>query len=288
MKLIATDLDGTLLNEEHQISKENAKALQLAKDHGIEVIVATGRSYEAAKKPLAEVSLKCPIICLNGAKVHDLNEEILKTAPLEKESCMKISQICHKENIYIEVFTNKGGFSESREVFIKVMVDIALSANADVDPEIVRARAMERFQDEEIEITNDLNEVFGREDIEVYKILAFSIDDQQLKRVHEQLKEDELLAITSSGHSNLEFNHPEAQKGIALKWFANKLGIDMIDVMAIGDNLNDLSMIEMAGHGVAMGNAEELIKNSSNFITLSNKENGVAHAIENMIKTLQT
>jgi hydroxymethylpyrimidine pyrophosphatase-like HAD family hydrolase len=105
-----------------------------------------------------------------------------------------------------------------------------------------------------------------------------------LAAVREELSEESGIAITSSGDINLEFNHPEAQKGIALKSFAASLGIEMKDVMALGDNWNDASMLKMAGRGVAMANAEEGIKELCEYSTKSNIEDGVAAAIEEMLQ----
>src|SRR5690625_428018 len=85
MKLIATDLDGTLLNELGKVSTENAQAIKNALDQGIQVVVATGRAYEAAYLPLQEVGLSLPIICLNGAMTYTENKELLKHIPMERD-----------------------------------------------------------------------------------------------------------------------------------------------------------------------------------------------------------
>ncbi|WP_062046583.1 Cof-type HAD-IIB family hydrolase [Bacillus sp. JCM 19034] len=283
MKIIATDLDGTLLNDKHKISEKNAQAIRQAQKEGMEVVVATGRSYSAAHKPLNEAGLDCPIICLNGARIYTINGENIYDAPLERSSCFRIQQACNEEGLYFEVFTNKGGFSDSRDKFVQVMVDITLSANPNMNRENVEALAKQRFQDEEIEVIENFEALFNNPDIIPYKILAFSILDQELEAVHNRLKDDKDLAISSSGFSNLEFNHPKAQKGIALSFYANEKGIDMKDVMAIGDNFNDESMLRMAGFGVAMGNAEEGIKEICDFVTKTNLEDGVAHAIAKVL-----
>ncbi|GAE31043.1 Cof-type HAD-IIB family hydrolase [Alkalihalobacillus hemicellulosilyticus] len=283
MKIIATDLDGTLLNEKHIISNENAAAIRKAQKSGIEVVVATGRSFSAAYKPLQQAELNCPIICLNGAQIYTLEQELIYNAPLDRSSCFEIQKACQEEGMYFEVFTNKGGYSDSRDKFIQVMVDIALSANPELKREDVETLAKQRFQDEEIEVIQNFEKLFNNTEITPYKILAFSILDHELEAVRNRLKDHEQLAITSSGFSNLEFNHPNAQKGIALSYYANQKGISMIDVTAIGDNFNDESMISMAGWGVAMGNAEDGIKEISNYVTKTNIENGVAHAIEKVL-----
>ncbi|MFC4403419.1 Cof-type HAD-IIB family hydrolase [Gracilibacillus xinjiangensis] len=283
MQLIATDLDGTLLNENHEISAENRQALQMAKDNGVEIVVATGRSYSAAKLPLRNAGLDFPIICLNGAKIYDKAEQLIRSAPLDKQTCREIQQVCQQNNMYFEVFTNKATYSESREKFLEVMIDIMVSAFPHLSREDVELEATNRFQQERIETVDDFEALFDREDIEVYKMLAFSMDDTTLERVRETLEKAPDLTITSSGLSNLEFNHPDAQKGIAVELFAKKYGIKMKDVMAIGDNFNDVSMIKAAGFGVAMGNANEEIKAMANFTTRTNREDGVAYAVRKFL-----
>jgi hydroxymethylpyrimidine pyrophosphatase-like HAD family hydrolase len=121
MKLIATDLDGTLLNEKSEVSPENAKAIRKAQELGIEVVIATGRSYEAASKPLLAAGLSCPIICVNGAQIHLKNGELIRSIPLEKESCKKIELACTSESSYFEIFTSAGGYSVNRDAFIHIL-----------------------------------------------------------------------------------------------------------------------------------------------------------------------
>ncbi|WP_066187220.1 MULTISPECIES: Cof-type HAD-IIB family hydrolase [Gracilibacillus] len=283
MRLIATDLDGTLLNEFHEISEANKEAIMEAKKRGIEVMVATGRSYSAAKKPLENAGLTCPILCLNGAKVYLENGDVFSSAPMTKKTCTQIQAICETHGIYFEAFTNQGGFAKDREAFIEVMVDIGATAFPHLNKKEIRAMATNRFQEEEITIIDDFTALFNQKEMEVYKILAFSLDNDILREVQHHFADGQQVAVTSSGESNLEFNHPLAQKGIALASYTEKQGIDMSEVMTIGDNYNDLSMLKMAGRGVAMGNAAPDIKAACDYVTVSNKENGVASAIKTML-----
>ncbi|GAB2532346.1 Cof-type HAD-IIB family hydrolase [Gracilibacillus alcaliphilus] len=286
MKLIATDLDGTLLNENHQISQENKEALLLAQEQGVEIMVATGRSYDSARKPVEQAGLSCPILCLNGAKVIDENGELFLSKPMEIDACKKIQQVCQEYGLYFEVFTNKGTFAYDREQFIQVMLKVGQLIFPDMTVEEMRQWAIKRFQDEEISVMKDFSALFAETDIEVYKILAFSLEEAALANVRDHFVEANDIAITSSGELNLEFNHSAAQKGFALEAFAASKGIDMQDVMAIGDNYNDMTMLQMAGHGVAMGNADSAIKEVCNYVTKSNEENGVAYAIKDMLKSV--
>jgi Cof subfamily protein (haloacid dehalogenase superfamily) len=286
MKLIATDLDGTLLNEKGEVSIENAYAIKKAMNHGIQFVVATGRSYKAANNPLQAMNITCPIICLNGAITYDINQKLARKVPMDITVCKEVLSVCQEANMYIEFFTNQSVFSVSREYFLKVMMDIIKSANPDVSEEHIRERAEARFQNDQVQFIDNYDEVFLMEHIDIYKILGFSLEKNKLKEVYSKLEHKEGLTITSSGDINLEFNHPDAQKGIALEILAKGMGIQMEEVMALGDNLNDKSMLQRSGRGVAMGNATEEIKELCEYKTKTNNEHGVAFAIEEMLKEI--
>ncbi|WP_088106105.1 Cof-type HAD-IIB family hydrolase [Halalkalibacter urbisdiaboli] len=286
MKLIATDLDGTLLNESSEISVENATAIKKAQELGVDVVIATGRSYEAAIKPLTAAGLSCPLICLNGAQIYLENRELIRNIPLDKQACERIKQVCEQESVYIEAFTSQGGFSVSREEFIEIIVNIMKTHYPTLSTDDIKEKMKQRFQDEQIEVVENLNMLIDNADIDIYKFLAFSLEDERLEKIRKQLEQDGDINITSSGHLNLEFNHPDANKGSALSLYAKRLGIEMENVMALGDNFNDLSMLQLVGLSVAMENADPAIKELCDYTTKTNTEHGVAFAIEKMLKTL--
>ncbi|WP_164217738.1 Cof-type HAD-IIB family hydrolase [Virgibacillus sp. YIM 98842] len=287
MKLIATDLDGTLLDENGLVSGENAAAIKKAIDLGIAFVVATGRSFDAANLPLQHAGLRAPIISLNGANTYTADKELLRDIPMDAAQVKMVHDACLEKDLYFEVFTNKGVFSTSREYFLGVMLDILKSANPNLPEEELRKTAELRFQYEDVEFIESYESIFADKEINVYKILGFSMEKSKLDAVHKQLINEKGIAITSSGGINIEFNHVEAQKGTALEQYADSLGIQMKDVMAIGDNLNDASMLKTAGRSVAMGNAADEIKTLSDFMTGKNTENGVADAIEDMLKEVK-
>jgi len=239
MKLIASDLDGTLLNDKGEISAENAAAIKKAKEKGIDFVVATGRSYDAAKIPLEAAGISCPIITLNGSITFSEGKKVLRKVAMDPSVAKEILSVCNEADMYLEFFTNNGIYSVSREYFLEVMVDIMKSADSNLSEEAIREKAELRFQAEPVQFINNYHEIFSVEGIEIYKILGFSLQPEKLTAVHEQLKGEETLAITSSGDINIEFNHVDAQKGMALDYLAKSMGIDMEDVMALGDNLND-------------------------------------------------
>lgn len=284
MRLIASDLDGTLLNDIGEISQANAKAIKKALENGIKFVVATGRSYNAANKPLLTAGISCPIICLNGANTYDINGNLLRKVAMDESICQEILSVCHQAKMYVEIFTNHGTFSSGRNQFMEVIINIMKTSNPDATEKEIQQFAEKRFQDEQVQFIQNYEEILSRENINIYKILSFSLQEKILSDTYKRLENEPGLAITSSGHMNLEFNHQDAQKGIALDDLAIRMGIQMKDVMALGDNFNDKSMLEQAGRGVAMGNAAEEIKKLCSYTTKTNNDNGVAYAIEEMLK----
>ncbi|UAC47983.1 Cof-type HAD-IIB family hydrolase [Bacillus aquiflavi] len=279
IKCIAIDMDGTLLSSSQEISEENKCAIEQAQANGVEVVIATGRSYEEAKFLLDKSNLICPIICLNGAEVRTEEGEIVLSNPLTKEQAIKVAKTLHDHDVYFEVFTNKGAFTNDEEKGIAIIVDIFLSANPNVDVDIIVKGAEEGFQKGFIQKVDDYQFIFNDHSYVMNKLLGFSFEGNQLAKAQKQLKELKGIAVTSSGQENIEITNEVAQKGIALEAFTKERGITLQETMAIGDHYNDLSMFKRVGRSVAMGNASNIIKAQCDFVTTTNEENGVAKAI---------
>ena len=162
MKLIATDMDGTLLNDKGRISEENVFAIKHAQAKGIKTVVVTGRPYSYALMPLKEAGISCPIIGLNGAEIRNEEGAILNKLPLEKEWCRTIQKALEKESVYIEFFTNQGVFSKSMEHYIDIRMQLKMERFPEADETImrkeVRKRAEERFKYEHCQFVNDFED----------------------------------------------------------------------------------------------------------------------------------
>lgn len=284
IKCIATDMDGTLLNATQQITSENREAIFKALEMGVEVIVATGRSYQEAIFVLKEAGIHCPMICVNGAEVRSAGGEIVSSSPLDKEQARQAALRLVENGVYFEVYTNHGTFTEDEDQAITTIVDIFSTANPDVPIEKIAAAAEERFHKGHIRVVNDYNELFEGDEHEIYKLLAFSVDPAKLEAANAALGEISGLAISSSGSENIEVTSVTAQKGIALEKFVQSRGISLAETMALGDNFNDVSMLQRVGRPVAMGNAVEEIKVICSEVTLTNEESGVGKAIMAALK----
>jgi Cof subfamily protein (haloacid dehalogenase superfamily) len=279
IKCIATDMDGTLLNSVQQISRENKEAILKAQAQGIEVVVATGRSYQEARYVLDEADLKCPVIGVNGAETRTKEGNVLSAIPMDKQVTRKAAEKLAEHEIYFEVYTNKGTYSIDLEKAVSILVDIVLSANPDVNPENVVDAAGARVRDGLVHQIESYDLIFTNEEFQIYKLLAFSFDSDRLEAASTALHELGELSISSSGHENLEITNKNAQKGIALEAFVKSKGIELAETMAMGDSFNDISMLQRVGRAVAMGNAAYDIKSLSDVITATNDEHGVAQAI---------
>ncbi|WEG18435.1 Cof-type HAD-IIB family hydrolase [Alkalihalophilus pseudofirmus] len=283
MKMIAIDMDGTLLDDERKVTVENVKAIKEAQKRGIEVVIATGRDDKEARIPLDEAKLTCPVISVNGAEVQSADGKVLDVYSLDNETVKKASEILHRHEVYFELYTNKGAFTDDYEKGIETVIDVLLSSGSTDSLDHMREIAEERYETGAVSHIENYQALFDDPTISFYKLLAFTKDDQKRTKAKHELEEMDHLAISSSASDNLEITHCEAQKGRAVKRYAAGLDIPMEEVMVIGDNGNDLSMFKVAGHAVAMGNAIEEVKSLAQELTDTNDNSGVAKAIYNIL-----
>lgn len=279
IRCIASDMDGTLLTGNTGISERNKQAIKMAQEKGIEFVIATGRSFQEAQFALQQAGIICPVICVNGAEVRTGEGKIVSTHALSKEKAGQAANLLADHEIYFEVYTNKGTFTCNVEQALSVMVDVFTSANHHFSREEVEAFAKERIESGFVQFVNDYQEILNSPSFEIYKFLAFSADLEQLAIARQEISTISGIAVSSSGDGNLEITSADAQKGIALEEFVKQNGISLIETMAIGDNDNDLSMLSRVGRSVAMGNAADHIKEKCHFVTETNDQDGVAHAI---------
>lgn len=283
INLIATDMDGTLLNAAHEISEENINAIHYAQSLGITVVIATGRAFYEASTPVAQTDLKVPYICLNGAEVRDESFNISSTSNLNRELIDRITGELNSEDIYYQIYTNIGIYTENPERDLEIYIDIAERAGQQADVEKIKAGIQKRIDNGTLKVVENYDKIKETPGEIVMKILAFDSDLEKIDRVSAKLAESGSLAVSSSSRGNIEITHADAQKGIALATIAEKLHIDMDNVMAIGDNLNDISMLERVRYPVAMSNGTEEVKAASKYITETNENSGVGKAIMKLL-----
>ncbi|MDN4072420.1 Cof-type HAD-IIB family hydrolase [Fictibacillus terranigra] len=282
MKLIAIDLDGTLLMREGFISSENARAIKEAQAQGNIVAICTGRAVEDVLNLLEKAGLECPVIGANGAVLYD-EGEIVQAYPLQKEPAFNILTQLEEMNVFYHLHTNKGIYTPNfGEKGVQVEIDMVKSANPEINSEELWKAAqgyLVQFGQVPISSFRDI----WTDDLAINKILPFSYSLDKLGEIRKSALAYTGLSITSSAEHNLEINHEMANKGNGLKGMADHFSIPYQDTVAIGDNLNDWPMMKFAGTSIAMGNALPEIKEICHFTTLENDQHGVAHAIREFI-----
>jgi Cof subfamily protein (haloacid dehalogenase superfamily) len=282
IKLIATDMDGTLLDSERRIPKKNAEAIRYAESKGVTVAVATGRDFTEAVVPLKEVGIRLPLICVNGAEIRQKDGDIYSQVTMSRSLYRRAADILRDEGVYYEIYTGKGSYTEDEQKGLQIVADIMLSTGEFESYDQVMRVAEARFKEGAVTVTEDYDQILNQ-GVSLLKLLAFSKDGSKREKAAERLRKLGSIAVSASASENLEITHVHATKGQALEQVAQNMGIPMYQTAAIGDNFNDLSMLKAAGTGIAMANAADEVKAVSCYITGANTEAGVAEAIYRMI-----
>lgn len=276
IRLVASDMDGTLLNRFGKISSLNIAAIEALRRKNINFVVCTGRSFADASLPLKEAGISCDIICMNGAAIFDSRGRQMRKQPLLKKQVNRILSICRPFSVLYDFMTEEGSYTTSTmEEFRKSFEDkIFLPMVSD---EHTYESIVQRFH-----FTTE--EVILGSSWDIYKMSVVHEDPEVLKQIRFSLEMEEGISVASSAPSNLELTHIRAQKGSALMEYAANTEVRPREILAMGDSENDLSMLNLPlGYTIAMGNATELIKRKARLITRSNDEDGVAVAIDALI-----
>lgn len=279
IKLIASDMDGTLLNDDHMISEENLKAIRKAQEMGRHFTIVTGRDYGAVKSYLEECNLKCECILSNGAEYRDVNGNVIESVYMNKDSVKIVFDILNDAGLCIQLMTNKGSYVTNKESDKKAIIDRFKLFNPKMNEEEV-IEFVEKFHTERgMKYIDDVYEILDS-DVEVLKIVTFDNDENLIAKLKEKLKENTSdLAVASTFSNDIEISDIEAQKGLILAKTIKKMGIDKSEVIVLGDSFNDYSMFTEFENSYAMENAIPEIKEIAKYITDTNNNDGVAKAI---------
>jgi Cof subfamily protein (haloacid dehalogenase superfamily) len=280
IKMIASDMDGTLLSSHLAISETNKEAVLEAQAQGIEFMVATGRAYSEAKPALDDAGIKCCMITGNGAQIFDENGEATVTFSIDKKTTKEIMTTLREKNLYFELMTTNGVYAESQPQRVENFATLLANQVPHLTFKMAIAMASTHLNMLPVHYINNYDELLVDDSVEILKVIAFSDEGPKLLRpIADELEANGPLYVTASFPNNIEINHKDAQKGNAVKLMAEKRGIELEDVMTIGDNFNDVSMLKVAGVSFAMGNAEEDVKKIAKYEADTNMNHGVGKAI---------
>lgn len=259
IKLIAVDLDDTLLNSQVQISEENKKVIKECQEQGIHFTFATGRMFRAAVNFAKEVKLDLPLITYQGALVKTIAEEEIQHHVIEKEVAVEVIEFLKDFDLQLNVYMNDHLYVEKMNDYGDHYVSLS-----GVGHEITKFPQGLITDPTKILLAGD-EKILEKAQVEGEKLFGNK------------------LTITKSKSYFLEFGNKKSKKSIALKDLGESLGIKREEIMAIGDGMNDLDMLEFAGLGVAVENGNSQVKEIADYITESNDNHGVAKAIRKYV-----
>lgn len=279
-KLITIDLDGTLLSDDGTISEINVEAIHEAQNTGHIVAISSGRSKQDTAHILTNAGIQCPMTTGNGGKSYHDGQE-LQTWTLTDNIVTELVSILEQANAYYEIYTKEGiMYNPNQEEILTEEINLLKQETNESMEWAETIFQIQMSQHGLIPVedyqTMDLN------GLGIYKVFILSFDKHKLAQLNTLLTDKE-VSLTTSGHQKLEISHQHASKGNGLVFMANHFQIPMKNTVAIGDNFNDLSMIQIAGTGIAMGNAEDAVKKQSTHVTLPYNENGVAYALKKFL-----
>lgn len=281
-KLVAIDIDGTLLNSNNVVSERTRRAIKSAINKGVKIVLTSGRMSNAVSAFSKEIGANEFLIAENGASIIDLEEDkIIFSNYLDKNNVIEILDICLENDIYYMIYT-------TNELIVKDIKHMALffyTNNYNYNPE--EKMDMHLAGKEYVSSIND----------KFTKIIICDQDRVIYNSIVNRLKKISNIEVTviphisnktiKFGSNNTELSYSYAEiaavntdKWNAIEYLMKKLGIKKEEVIAIGDNINDLKMINSAGLGVAMANGSPVAKEAARVITDSNDEDGVAKILE--------
>lgn len=274
-KMICVDMDGTLLNKRKKISKEDKEALKRAHDEkNIHIVITTGRLYNDASYYASLLGVKSSVISGNGAFIKDeLNNKVINKSTLSKEEFKQILRACEKFNMNPNLYT-----TDSIYIYSKIYTFIE---------KFLMIKRPKGFKTKILNVKNKNTwiNIIEKNENYIIKGLVLSFNRQKLMRFKEYIINKLNLEAHMSSKFTLEINSRNTNKRTGVSSLERYYGIRREEIICIGDNENDIPMIEYAGLGVAMGNARKKVKERADFITYDNNNFGVANAINKHIFT---
>ncbi len=265
IKLVIVDLDGTLLNSNHQLSERTEKVLRAALDQGIQVMLATGKTYYSARHIIEKLKLVTPGVYVQGLIVHNADGNIRHQQTLDPALARRVI-----------TFAEDRGFT----VLIYSGTRLLMRAKTPLYEHI------QRYDEPAPEIVGPLQNILDTTPL--HKLLLYG-DEKRVTALRWQLSmqlNGQATLVYAQIPGMMEVLPHGASKGRAVKALIRELGFHPNQVLAIGDGENDIEMIQVAGIGVAMGNADERLKKVADHIVADNDNDGVAEALEKFIPSL--
>ncbi len=262
-KMVCLDIDGTLLNSNHKISENTKEVIKIvANEKQIPVILVSARMPKGIVSLQRELEIKQPIICYSGALILDNCGDMLSKQFINLSDFKNIYKFTNNLSVHISLYKDDEWYVEKMDYWAKQESEIT-----NITPNVIDF--------------NNLIEVWREEGTGPNKILCMASPDE-INLLKENIRCDN-LNIYPSKPTYLEIMPIQASKTSAINFLQKKFNIERSNIICMGDNYNDIDMIEYAGLGIAMGNAPDDVKIHANYVTLTNDEDGVAEALKKYV-----
>ncbi|ADG40443.1 hydrolase, haloacid dehalogenase-like family protein [Leuconostoc sp. C2] len=266
IKIVSIDIDGTLLNDQREITQEVKSSIQQALENDVKIVITTGRPLPGVRDILSELGIQGSdqyVITYNGGLVQTADgEKTLFRQPLGVKAFQEVNNFMRTQDTYVQVETHDAAYTTNHRIH----------PWASFENSLVNLPLFVLDTENELEKVEFIKAIANAESSELDKVQA-AIPNEISNHVN----------VIRSTANNLEFIDRQASKGNALLALADVLDIEHVQTMAIGDQANDYSMIEQAGVGVAMGNAIPELKAIADYETATNNHSGVAQAIKTFV-----
>lgn len=288
IKLITIDIDGTLLNSHGEVTDKNKQTIQKVIEKGVDVVLASGRMPKAILPIANEINANKYLISGNGAIIYDIQKhEIVYNNYMRKEKVLEIVELCEKNSMFYNIYTNNSILTKS------LNYNILFYHNEN--------RKKTEDKKIKINIVNDMyNYIKNYNGEDLLKITICDNNKMIFNSIINKLKKIKDIDVLEVGHMSrkiiqhgteefeisyfyTEISNRNVNKWTAIQELMHILEIKEEEIMAIGDNINDIEMIKNAEIGIATGNSSPLVKKVANKVVSTNDENGVAEAIEEHI-----
>lgn len=277
IKLIALDMDGTTLNSDVKLAAETRQAIEKAMDCGVYVVPCTGRVFSQIPREIMSIDGLNYAITANGARVLDLSDynRVIYENVFEPQTMDQLLAVIDRDDIMVEAYLKGKSYIEKR--VLDNLGDFGVpEAYFNFFKDSV-------YNDSGIPVASHEEMIDHLRTGGIEKLNIFMPTAEIRTALISEIKASCPVKVTSSMPSNIELNAATANKGDGLFHLCEELGLDRKQVMAMGDSNNDLDMLNFAGFAVAMGNAEERVKQISDFVTTTNDDLGVVKALKQFV-----
>lgn len=258
IKAVFCDIDGTLVNDEHEITPSTLMSIEKLQNQKIKFVLVSGRSPSGIYSILRKYSINCPIISFNGAVILDEDRNIIYERGMTRTKAREIIDFIQENDL--ELTWNFFSF------------DDWITQNKN-DPQV-------REEEESIKAESREGQLNSISDDKIIHNILLMCKPEKIVQIHEKIaKKFPDLTVVISSKTFIDIMMSGVNKATAVTFLCEKWDFDMNDVMAFGDNYNDCEMLEAVGHGIVMGNAPDNIKNRFSEVTLDNNHDGISFTL---------